>query len=77
MPKRTVYNVQPTGNGDWEVKRTGADRAANVYENKQDAVDRGRGLAKQEPLGQLKIKDGRGVIQTEHTYGNDPKRHKG
>lgn len=77
MPKRTVYNVQPAGDGDWEVKKNGAGRAANVFENKQDAVDRGRELAKQQPLGQLRVKDSQGVIQTEYTYGDDPRKYKG
>ena len=77
MSKRIVYNVQPAGGGDWEVKKSGADRASNVFENKADAVERGRELAKQPSLGQLRVKDSRGVIQTEYTYGEDPRRTKG
>lgn len=77
MTKRIVYNVQPAGGGDWEVKKTGATRASNVFANKADAIERGRELAKQPSLGQLRVKDGGGVIQTEYTYGADPRRTKG
>lgn len=77
MSKRIIYNVQPAGHGDWEVKKSGASRASAVFENKADAVDRGRELAKQPTLGQLRVKDGGGVIQTEYTYGADPRETKG
>jgi hypothetical protein len=77
MPKRIVYNVQPAGGGNWEVKKQRASRASNVFENKQDAIDRGRQLAKRPALGQLRVKDGEGVVQTEWTYGADPRRFKG
>ena len=69
---RKVYHVTPTGNGDWKVKGQGASRADSIYENKSDAVDRARDLAKSQPLGQLVIHKKDGTFQTEHTYGSDP-----
>ena len=72
MSKRTRYYVNPAGNGNWEVKKGGASKASVVFENKTDAVDRGRELAKGSPLGQLVIRKQDGTIQTEHTYRKDP-----
>ena len=72
MPKRKVVYVSPTGNGDWNVKGQGAQRALKKFENKSDAVDFGRKVAKNADLGQLKIQKKDGTIQTEYTYGKDP-----
>ena len=76
-PRRTIYDVSPSGEGDWKVKRRGTDRADSVFENKQDAVDRGRELAKAQKPGQLVIHKSNGKIQTEHTYEKDPYPPKG
>jgi hypothetical protein len=38
----------------------------------QDAVQQGKELAKNATLGQIKIYEGDGKFQTEHTYGKDP-----
>lgn len=77
MAERKRYDVQPTGDGDWAVKLRGASRASAVCENKTDAVARAKELAKDAPLGQVIIRDQHNKIQTEHTYGNDPRRRKG
>lgn len=73
---RVVYHVLPEGD-DWKVRRAGAGRAEGVYENKSDAVERAKVLAKGARLGQVKIHKQDGSIQTEHTYGEDPRRYKG
>lgn len=75
-PKRVTYHVTPR-DGDWAAKRAGTKRAANVYDNKEDAIERAKELAKKEPLGQVKIHDKHGDIQTEHTYRKDPYPPKG
>ena len=74
MP-RIKYHVTPTGNGDWRVKRTGTERADSIHENKADAIDRGRELAKQHPLGQLVIHKRDRTIEKEYTYGKDPRKY--
>ena len=44
------------------------------YATKAKALVAGRRLAKRaRPWGQLKIKGRNGRIQTEHTYGHDPR----
>ena len=76
MPRK-VYHVTPTGDGEWKVKREGVSRADSVHENKVNAVDRGRELAKSGGLGQIIIHGQSGKIQTEHTYEKDPYPPKG
>ena len=70
--KRTTYRVTPAEDGSWKVKKDGAERATKIYEDKKDAVARGKELAKSTGKGQLVIHKGDGKIQTEYTYGEDP-----
>jgi hypothetical protein len=56
----------------WAVKREGAERAIEVTETKDSAIDRGRGIARKE-AGELIIhKQKRNQIQEERTYRRDP-----
>ena len=71
MGSRTVYYVSPNGNGDWKVKKEGASKATNIFDNKQDAIQRAKELAKSHELGQVKIQKSDGKFQTEYTYGDD------
>ena len=77
MPKRTQYHVVKSPRGGWDVKKAGAQRASANVSTKQQAVEKGRELAKNAPLGQLVIHKGDGKIQTEHTYKKDPYPPKG
>jgi len=72
MPKRATYHVTKNQDGGWDVKKEGAQRASGHFDNKQQAVSRGKELAKGRPIGQIKIHGQNGKIQTEHTYGKDP-----
>jgi hypothetical protein len=73
---RVVYHV--TLHGDvWRVKRAGAKRAARVHSNKADAIARAKTLATRGALGQVKVHKRDGEIQTEWTYGKDPRRTRG
>lgn len=73
MAKRKTYHVTKNTQGDgWNVKKEGAGRASGNFDTKQEAVQRGKELAKNAPLGQIKIHGQNGKIQTEHTYGKDP-----
>jgi len=76
MSKRVVYAVEPDGD-DWRVEKQGAERASGVFENKQEAVGRARELAQQAPLGQVRVKNQKGRIQFEWTYGEDPEKYPG
>ena len=71
MAKRVTYTVAPDGDR-WRVKKRGGSRASGTFDKKEDAVSRGRELAKAQERGQLVIKKQNGRIQTEYTYGDDP-----
>jgi hypothetical protein len=60
--------------GGWKVEGGGA---AENYRTKDEAIRAGRNRAKAADLGQLVIKGRNGRIQTEYTYGKDPRRTKG
>lgn len=72
MGKRKVVYVSPNDNDRWCVKTEGAQRALKNFENKKDAIDFGRQVAKNAELGQLKIQKQDGTFQSEYTYGKDP-----
>ena len=72
MTKRKVIYVGPNEGGNWGVKGQGARRALKNFENKNDAVNFGRKIAKNADLGQLKIQKRDGTFQKEYTYGKDP-----
>jgi hypothetical protein len=71
MPDERRIHVTKHEDG-WAVKREGAERAIEVTETKDSAIDRGRGIAKKE-AGELIIhKQKRNEIQEERTYRKDP-----
>lgn len=72
MASRKTYHVNADGAGGWRVKAEGASRASSTHDNKSDAVQSARDLAKSQSLGQIVIHGKDGRIQTEHTYGKDP-----
>ncbi len=76
MSKRKKYHVTKTDTG-WSVKAEGANRASANLDTKQEAIQRGKKLAKSADSGQLIIHKQDGEIQTEYTYGNDPYPPKG
>ena len=77
MSDRKRVWVSPDGRGGWDARTQGAKRAAGNFEDKADAVERAKEIAKAAPLGQVIIQGRDGVIQTEFTYRQDPERHPG
>lgn len=49
------YHVMKRPDGDWEDKREGADRAANVYETQREAIDGARQHTHNSGGGEVKI----------------------
>jgi hypothetical protein len=73
MAKRKVIHVVFKKNeGNWQLR--GGD---GKFSTKTKAVAAGKKQAKAGGLGQLIIHTKVGGIQTEHTYGSDPRRSKG
>lgn len=74
---RKVVHVVSDKEGGWNVKSEKTSRAAANFENKSDAIDKAKEIAKNAPLGQVKIHGLDSKIQTEYTYGKDPRKYKG
>lgn len=77
MAKRTVVYVAPNKRqGGWNVE-TQSGGPKQHFETKPPAIDAAKGIAKAAPLGQVKIQKENGKLQTEYTYGEDPRRTRG
>lgn len=75
MPIRyRIYHVAPDPAnpvGGWRVKGQNAERASSKHVTKEEAVERGRALARARK-GQLIVHREDGTFQVEYTYGHDP-----
>jgi uncharacterized protein DUF2188 len=77
MAKRQVYEVKfDKGSEKWAVAQRGGGQVS-AHNTKATAIGRAKKLAKAAELGQVVIKKQNGRIQTEHTYGKDPRRTRG
>ncbi|MGI8807756.1 MAG: sigma-70 family RNA polymerase sigma factor [Acidimicrobiales bacterium] len=73
---RYVLHVTPNANG-WEVKQQGSDETEWLVDDKDNAVNHARDLAKANQPSQIIIHTRDGRIETEHTYGDDPRETEG
>jgi uncharacterized protein DUF2188 len=71
------YHVIRNRDGEWRVKRTGANRADSVHPKKDEAIGRARQLAKKQPNGEVIIHGIDGSIRDAHSYGQDRKPSRG
>lgn len=65
--ERTTYHVVPREEG-WAVKKEGAARATSVHDTKNEAVESGRELAKEQVPSSLVIHKKDGTIQDTMSY---------
>jgi len=72
-----VYHVVPDDDGGWKVKAKGASRASSRHDGKQEAVRRAKDLAQRSARGHVVVHKADGTIQSEFTYGDDPRGRKG
>jgi hypothetical protein len=70
MPKKE-HHVVPNPEGGWDIKKKNAERASRHFDKKQDAVDRGREISKNQK-SELVIHGKDGKIQQKDSHGNDP-----
>lgn len=68
---RDEHHIVPNPDGGWDVKRNGADRASGHFETKQEAVDRGRQISRNQET-ELIIHNRDGQISQSDSHGNDP-----
>lgn len=78
MTKRKVVHVtHDNKQGGWNVNQEGVSKPIKHLDTKAEAVDFGKNVAKSADLGQIKIHGKDNLIQTEYTYGKDPRKTKG
>lgn len=70
------HHVVPNPQGGWDVKRGGAGRASSHHETKQEAINRGREISRNQS-SELRIHNQDGRISRSDSHGNDPYPPKG
>lgn len=63
-------------NGDWAVRRGGAERDSSRHNTQAEAIDAGRRMAQRESA-ELVIHGRNGQIRERDSFGNDPHPPKG
>lgn len=79
MPQRrgpSSHHVVPNPDGGWDVRRGGADRASGHFDTKQEAVDYGREVSRNQGT-ELRIHNRDGRIGGSDSHGRDPNPPKG
>jgi hypothetical protein len=65
MTNRRV--VGPSGNGSWQVKKPGSERASSVHDTQTEAINRARNILTNTSGGELTIQNRHGVIRDSDT----------
>lgn len=65
------HHVVPNPKGGWDVKKSGGERASVHTTTKQEAVDKGRKISKNQG-SEFVIHGKNGQIQQKDSHGNDP-----
>lgn len=71
MAKKTTQHVIKSSSGGWAVKKGGSSKATKVHKTKQEAIDHGREIAKNQNA-ELYIHGKDGKIRQKDSYGDDP-----
>jgi hypothetical protein len=66
-----THHVVPDPDGGWNVRRGGADRASGHFDTKQEAVDFGREVSRNQQT-ELRIHNRDGRIAQSDSHGHDP-----
>lgn len=74
---RKVYDVTKDRDGEWKGTLRGPGRPSVSAPTKAEALERTVEIAKSAPLSQVVIHKEHGGIQSERTYGKDPRRFPG
>jgi hypothetical protein len=68
---RKTHHVVPNADNGWDVKKGGGEKAIKHFDKKQDAVEFGRGVSKNQS-SELVIHRQDGTIQNADSHGGDP-----
>lgn len=71
-----THHVVPNPDGGWDVRRGGSERSSGHFDNKSDAVDRGREISRNAGT-EFKIHNTDGRISQSDSHGHDPRKIKG
>ncbi|PJD93228.1 MAG: hypothetical protein CK424_03310 [Legionella sp.] len=71
MTKKTGQHIVKNPAGGWAVKKGGASKATKIYNTKDEAVEHGKQIAKNQKT-ELYIHGKDGKIQDKNSYGKDP-----
>jgi hypothetical protein len=79
MAQRKVYHIVPNPGQekDWKIKEENIDEPLGLFSNKEEAIEKAKEIAKANEPSQIIIHREDGQIQTEYTYGDDPRKYKG
>jgi len=79
MAARKVYHIVPNPGQekDWKIKEENVDEPLGLFSNKEEAIEKAKEMAKANEPSQIIIHREDGQIQTEYTYGDDPRKYKG
>jgi len=69
MAKST--HVVPNKKGGWDVKQSGSQRSSGHFETKQQAVNRGREISRNQDT-EFVVHNKDGKIARKDSHGNDP-----
>ena len=68
---RPTHHIVPDPDGGWNVKRGGAQRSSGHYPTKEDAINAGRTISRNQGT-ELVIHGLDGKIQRSDSHGHDP-----
>lgn len=79
MAERKVYHIVPNSGQeqDWKIKEEKVDEPIGLFSNKEEAIEKAKEIAKANEPSQIIVHRQDGQIQTEYTYGDDPREYKG
>jgi hypothetical protein len=69
---KNSYHVIAKSNGEWSVKRTGAERALRNFPTKKGAVTTARELVTKSGGGEIIIHEKDGRVSKRDSFSNDP-----
>jgi hypothetical protein len=71
--------VQRRTDGDWEVRKPGAQRASDVVATQAEGIERARTILGNSGGGEMQVRARKGTIRAQDTIapGNDPRTSKG
>ncbi|GEC77097.1 DUF2188 domain-containing protein [Microbacterium maritypicum] len=77
VPNKRV--VQRRDDGQWEVRKPGADRASAITPTQAEGISRARDILRNDGGGELGVRSVKGTIREQDTIprGNDPRSSRG